>query len=98
MQASNEVWGWLFGTIDTPEKFNAKRRELADREWLRMTSNNSLECRNCHSEMSMDFTRQSARAVEAHERFLVSGEKTCVACHKGIAHQLPDMAGVPGWQ
>ncbi|PHR89072.1 MAG: cytochrome C, partial [Moritella sp.] len=26
-----------------------------------------------------------------------SGEKTCVDCHKGIAHQLPDMSDVPGW-
>jgi cytochrome c-type protein NapC len=24
--------------------------------------------------------------------------KTCIDCHKGIAHHLPDMRGVPGWQ
>ena len=29
MQASKEVWGKIFGTIDTPEKFEAKRLELA---------------------------------------------------------------------
>ncbi len=46
----------------------------------------------------MDFTRQSPRAARAHEKFLVSGEKTCIDCHKGIAHELPDMTGVPGWQ
>ncbi len=46
----------------------------------------------------MDFTRQSPRAASAHEKFLVSGEKTCIDCHKGIAHELPDMTGVPGWQ
>jgi cytochrome c-type protein NapC len=45
----------------------------------------------------MDFTRQSVRAAEAHERFLASGEKTCIDCHKGIAHKLPDMTGVEGW-
>jgi hypothetical protein len=27
----------------------------------------------------------------------MKGEKTCIDCHKGIAHQLPDMRGVPGW-
>lgn len=27
-----------------------------------------------------------------------SGEKTCIDCHKGIAHELPDMEGVEGWQ
>ena len=40
----------------------------------------------------MDFTRQSPRAVAMHERYLGSGEKTCIDCHKGIAHRLPDMA------
>ena len=92
MQAAKEVWGKIFGTINTPEKFEAKRLEMAQREWIRFRSNDSLECRNCHSEKSMDFTRQSLRASEAHQRFLVSGEKTCIDCHKGIAHELPDMS------
>lgn len=98
MQASKEVWGKIFGTINTREKFLAMRRELADREWARLKANNSLECRNCHDFGYMDFTRQSPRAASAHEKFLVSGEKTCIDCHKGIAHELPDMTGVPGWQ
>jgi cytochrome c-type protein NapC len=90
MQASKEVWGKVFGTIDTREKFEAKRLEMASREWARFKSNNSLECRNCHSEKSMDFTVQSQRAAKAHQRFLVTGEKTCIDCHRGIAHELPD--------
>ena len=89
MQASKEVWGWVFGTIDTREKFEANRLAMASREWARFGANNSLECRNCHSEKAMDFTRQSTRAAEAHQRFLVPGEKTCIDCHKGIAHQRP---------
>lgn len=94
MAASKEVWGKIFGTINTREKFQAKRLELAQREWNRFKSNDSLECRNCHPEKAMDFTRQSKRAAEAHERFLVSGEKTCIDCHKGIAHELPEMSTV----
>jgi cytochrome c-type protein NapC len=96
--ASKEVWGHLFGTIATREKFNDLRRTLAEHEWARLKSNNSLECRNCHSAESMDITKQGRRAAEAHERFLFPGEKTCIDCHKGIAHRLPDMTGVPGWQ
>lgn len=91
MQASKEVWGKIFGTINTREKFQEHRLELAQHEWARLEANNSLECRNCHSDESMDITRQSKRAAEAHERFLFTGEKTCISCHKGIAHQLPDM-------
>jgi cytochrome c-type protein NapC len=92
MQASKEVWGTIFGTINTREKFVEKRLELAQHEWSRLKANNSLECRNCHNADSMDFTRQSARAVNMHSTLLLSGEKTCIDCHKGIAHRLPDIA------
>jgi cytochrome c-type protein NapC len=92
MQASKEVWAKIFGTVNTPEKFEAKRLELAEHEWSRLKANNSLECRNCHSFDAMDFTRQSPRAQDAHQKFLATGEKTCIDCHKGIAHKLPDMA------
>jgi len=98
MQASKEVWGHIFGSIDTREKFLAMRRHLAEREWERMKANDSLECRNCHSDESMDLTKQNPRAASAHERFLFTGQRTCIDCHKGIAHKLPDMSGVPGWQ
>ncbi|QIR16193.1 cytochrome c3 family protein [Shewanella aestuarii] len=97
MQASKEVWGKVFGTINTREKFEAKRRELAEHEWDRLKANDSLECRNCHNFDYMDFTRQSKRASQMHSTSLASGEKTCIDCHKGIAHQLPDMAGVEGF-
>ena len=97
MQASKEVWGKIFGTINTPEKFEAKRRHLAENEWRRLKANDSLECRNCHNFDYMDFTAQSKRAAEQHSTSLASGEKTCIDCHKGIAHHLPDMQGVEGW-
>jgi cytochrome c-type protein NapC len=95
--ASKEVWGMIFGTINTPEKYEAKRLELASHEWARFKANDSLECRNCHSFESMDVTLQSPRASDHHLRLLGTGEKTCIDCHKGIAHKLPDMAGVEGW-
>ena len=53
----------LFGTIDTREKFQEHRLELALHEWARLKANDSLECRNCHSAESMDITKQSPRAV-----------------------------------
>lgn len=97
MQASKEVWGKIFGTIDTREKFEAHRRQLAENEWARLKANDSLECRNCHNFEFMDFTAQSERAENMHSKYLESGEKTCIDCHKGIAHHLPDMTGVKGW-
>lgn len=87
--ATKELYGKVFGTISTPEKFEAKRLVLAEHEWARMQANDSLECRNCHAADSMDITLQSTRASEAHQRFLFTGQKTCIDCHKGIAHRLP---------
>ena len=99
MQASKEVWGKIFGTIDTRREFLDHRLVMAKREWSRLKANDSLECRNCHSAVAMDFTRQTDRAAEIHRRFLVSGEATCIDCHKGIAHELPNMENVePGWK
>ncbi len=97
MEASKEIWGKVFGTINTRDKFLAKRRELAEREWARLKANDSLECRNCHDFEFMDFTKQSKRATHQHSTALASKEKTCIDCHKGIAHHLPDMTGVEGW-
>ena len=87
----------MFGTINTREKFEGKRRELAEHEWERLKANDSLECRNCHNFTYMDFTRQSPRASQMHSTSLANGEKTCIDCHKGIAHHLPDMKGVEGF-
>ena len=71
-------------------------KELAGREWERMKANDSRECRNCHDFQAMDFTRQSKRGADAHSTQLATGinegGKTCIDCHKGIAHRLPDMS------
>lgn len=99
MQASKEVWGKIFGTINTREKFLDHRLELAKHEWARLKANDSLECRNCHSSAAMDLSKQTQRAAEIHTRYLLPGKATCIDCHKGIAHELPNMQGVePGWK
>src|SRR3954464_2820445 len=99
MQASKEVWGTIFGSINTRRKFLDHRLELAEHEWARLKANDSLECRNCHSAVAMDLTRQTQRAAEIHTRYLLPGTATCIDCHKGIAHELPNMEGVdPGWK
>jgi cytochrome c-type protein NapC len=89
MQASKEIWGKFFGLIDTREKFLALRPTLAEHEWARMQANRSAECRNCHNPQSMDLTKQKPQAANIHQAQLLTGEKTCIDCHKGIAHNLP---------
>ena len=80
-------------------QFLEKRLELAQHEGARMKANDSLECRNCHASVAMDFQKQTQRAAEIHSRYLLPGKATCIDCHKGIAHELPNMDGVdPGWK
>jgi len=88
IQASRELYGKLVGTIDTREKFEAKRLQLAQSEWARMKANDSLECRNCHTLTSMDKEKQKPRAKKSHE-LAAKNNETCIDCHKGIAHHKP---------
>ena len=88
VQASKELWGKLVGTIDTREKFEAKRLELARHEWQRMKASDSRECRNCHSLASMNSDAQKQRARKQHATAL-EDNMTCIDCHKGIAHHKP---------
>jgi cytochrome c-type protein NapC len=90
IQASNELLHKALGSIDTPEKFNAKRAELAGHEWARMKANDSQECRNCHSFNFMDYAEQNKRSAAKHQQAVNTG-MTCIDCHKGIAHTLPEI-------
>lgn len=83
-----EVWGKLTGSIATKEKFEARRMQLATHEWERMKASDSRECRNCHNFQSMQTARQKPQAQQKHVQAQKDG-KTCIDCHKGIAHLLP---------
>jgi cytochrome c-type protein NapC len=86
VQASNEVFHKLLGTIDTPEKFDNKRLELAKHVWAAMKATDSRECRNCHDFASMNPEEQKKRSRKEHINGLQAGN-TCIDCHKGIAHK-----------
>jgi len=90
IQATNELYHKALGSIDTPEKFEAKRLQLAQNVWKAMKATDSRECRNCHDYESMDYTKQQRRGVQQHIEGFDNGE-TCIDCHKGIAHSLPAM-------
>jgi len=89
IKASNELYHKMLGTIDTPEKFEGKRMQLAQNEWRRMKSSDSRECRNCHNFDSMDFDKQESRSADRHDE-AIENNWTCIDCHRGIAHQLPE--------
>ena len=90
--ATFELWGHLVGKIDTKEKFESHRYELAKNVWTTMIRNDSHECRNCHKAESMSTELQSEKARARHAKGKAEG-KTCIHCHFGIAHKEPDGPG-----
>ncbi|ACM03077.1 pentaheme c-type cytochrome TorC [Cereibacter sphaeroides] len=89
--AAKDLWGEIQGTIDTREKFEAHRLEMAETVWADMKANDSATCRTCHSFNAMDFAHQKPEASKQMQQAMNEGG-TCIDCHKGIAHKMPDMA------
>ena len=86
VEATNELYHKVMGTIDTPEKFEARRLRLATKVWNAMKTTDSRECRNCHNYESMAPENQRPRARQQHMNAMEIGQ-TCIDCHKGIAHK-----------
>jgi cytochrome c-type protein NapC len=89
LMAAKDVWHHLLGTIDTKEKYEAYRLTMAESVWKKMKDTDSRECRTCHDANSMDFEEQQGRAARKHKNMEEKG-KTCIDCHKGVAHELPE--------
>ncbi len=89
IEAAREVYGTLIGKIDTPEKYEAHRLEMAEREWRKMKANDSANCRHCHSNFEQAIPHQYEWARINHSKMIANGQ-TCIDCHKGIAHTLPN--------
>ena len=88
VKATGEVYAKVTGFVDTPEKFEKHRIEMAQREWAQMKASDSRECRNCHAWDAMAKSKQRPKAQTKHAAAQKEG-KTCIDCHKGIAHLLP---------
>ncbi|MGQ9365250.1 NapC/NirT family cytochrome c [Azospirillum sp. ST 5-10] len=86
--AAKDVYHSLMGTIDTKEKFEARRLVMAQRVWAQMEATGSASCRSCHAFQAMDLEEQGRRARAKHPAAMQEG-KHCISCHKGIVHELP---------
>lgn len=87
--AAKDVYHEIAGTIDTPEKYEKHRWYMASRVWKKMEDSDSRECRSCHSFDHMDYSEQDKSARKRHSKAEEQG-KTCIDCHKGVAHEEPD--------
>lgn len=87
--AVKDVYHEVMGTVDSEEKFEARRWDMAVRVWKKMKDSDSRECRSCHAFENMDTSAQDRMARSKHTRAPMKGQ-TCIDCHKGIAHMEPD--------
>lgn len=92
VMAAKDLWGHITGVIDTREKFENHRLAMAESVWRKMESTDSRECRSCHIFTAMTIENQKPDAKTQHTAALKDND-TCISCHKGIAHTLPDMSG-----
>ncbi|MEO1202517.1 MAG: NapC/NirT family cytochrome c [Pseudomonadota bacterium] len=78
----------MMGKLDTAEKYESHRAEMAEAVWRQFKANDSKFCRHCHSVEAMDLEEQNRSVARRHERAESRGE-TCIDCHYGIVHELP---------
>lgn len=81
----------LRGKLSTAEKYEAHRGEMAESVWRQFRENDSKFCRSCHSVDAMDLASQERRTARRHSRAGEQGQ-TCVQCHYGLVHELPENA------
>ena len=86
LKASKDVYHELVGTVNTVEKFEARRLQMAQQVWQTMKDTDSRECRSCHTKDAMNLSLQKRRAQVQHREAELNNE-TCIDCHKGIAHK-----------
>ncbi|WP_318432906.1 NapC/NirT family cytochrome c [Photobacterium leiognathi] len=83
-----DIWFETTGKIDSKEKYEEHRMEMAQTVWKQMEANNSATCRSCHDYDKMNFDKMSAKAKQQMQ-IAASKNQSCIDCHKGIAHSLP---------
>jgi len=91
---SKDIYGFL--TIDgfmDQKWLDDNRQEQADKALAHFRSNDSANCRHCHTriyENQPDTMKRMAKMM--HKNNFKKGpdnRKTCVDCHKGVAHFYP---------
>lgn len=89
IKATKDLYYSFIGTIDSPEKFEQQRLRLANNVWKKFEKNDSQACRHCHQHSPEELSSQDTIVKKKHLRAKAEN-KTCISCHRGIAHELPE--------
>ncbi|MDE2030317.1 MAG: NapC/NirT family cytochrome c [Alphaproteobacteria bacterium] len=89
--ATFELWDHWTGRVDTKEKFEAHRLELAKKVWADFAATNARECKACHHYANMVLDEQRP-SIRAQHRDAMKTDENCLDCHKdtGLTHNRPE--------
>ncbi|WP_231462074.1 NapC/NirT family cytochrome c [[Haemophilus] ducreyi] len=89
--AVKDVWHtFVTNKIPDQEAYEKHRLEMAQHVWQDMKETDSATCRSCHSFDAMVLAEQREAAQKMH-KIAQETNQTCIDCHKGIAHFMPEM-------
>lgn len=87
--ALGDVYHMMAGTY-TLEKWDENRNKLAQSAYEKIKALDSATCKECHEPGQWDIVAQPKRVVLNHNPDeWARNDKTCVDCHKGVAHSRP---------
>ncbi|MBF0273287.1 MAG: NapC/NirT family cytochrome c [Magnetococcales bacterium] len=87
---SKDIYHHLIGTYPDKAAFEKARWHLAQNVINTLKRRDSKECRACHNYDAMQLDEQDKSASKKHKKAMESGDKTCVDCHTGVAHKMPE--------
>jgi nitrate/TMAO reductase-like tetraheme cytochrome c subunit len=94
IHATFELWGHFTGKINTAEKFEAHRLEMAQKVWAGFAATNARECKACHNYANMLLEEQRP-SVQVQHADAMKTDENCIECHKGLVHKLPNDPAAP---
>lgn len=89
--AVKDLWNtYITNKLPDQDAYEQHRLEMAQKVWEDMKANDSATCRSCHSFEAMVLSEQKEAAQRMH-KLAMETNQTCIDCHKGIAHFMPEM-------
>jgi nitrate/TMAO reductase-like tetraheme cytochrome c subunit len=76
------------GVIATEALFKKERKRMAEQVWAEYRENDSANCRTCHVFTPEALALQKGAPRKDHQN-RQADKKTCIDCHKGVAHEEP---------